>query len=1184
MRQRATALTSSLSQGITTAKTNITQALAQFNANLTSAQTPAPGAAQSLVKEAREFLDQKINTAVTQLETGINNGASQVTQSGQTAVGSINNAASQAISTAENTASQSNSALDELKANADNSFAQLENGHSQTLDNTVTDASNFFSQQSSNLGSKIDSVVANLNSKLAESTNQLTSGLRHGLAQERADIDKAANQAAAKVKPAWKQIVSVAIDVVITVGTTVAIAALAASGLGLPAAIGLAALIGAAGGVARLAAEDALNGQMSSWQEYVEEGAIGAGSGVLQLLGGKAVEKFASPLASKIAQKAAQIGIDTATNTLTDLGTRLANGEKLSLSTVGISLGSSLLGSAGGEALSGSFGKLAKKVQLDRVDNKLLQNSSDLVFDTIGNVTVDMANLTLLQGQSLSLSSLGESVGSSALGHVTGKKIHSHNGNNRSRSLDRTESNPQRIGNQPEINNNLTSIDRQVTSSDLASTSSSESSNPSVVNNNRELAAASENETTGARHRRTTIEDPSTANNKVDSQQDRTSQTNNLQRAENFDKYLTPQTRGKVPVYVDPTLQGNTVRVHYDVDKNGLVTGIHMRCGPDAKPHDIALHERTARTMQRYSGFSGRVMQIKARLQKWVGMHGEPPVGSRAWEARMEVDKLNRIIKHRLDMKAELGLKDNDQTALDAEIKHLEEQLARHEKTLEDMDRDPGVGYVAAEGYSELHNHYTGVPSPEKFLKTTKYQEDSQKALQDLHELFLGKIPEDPEKGKQHRFVRKYRKKELDILKQRLEKEGLIDKEGKLSTEIDPETAKTVMEDLLSSRNGMPFDSVYMFRGLLNPNPQKLKEAVVEELDAQGIKHAELQGTPFGKQDPETFARPNNSQVWFLKLQSGTKRLTPKKGGSLSKSDKKAIETLGTERNVGIDFAGAEDKEFTSAGMKRWQEYYSEIKKKADIDNATYVLRTHAGEGYSQRDEKGNFSSNSNHREIANKNVGQIVDALEQMANKGQLSKNVVVRLGHVTHADFEQLERLAKLSHEHGIIVEANPSSNLATGSVRDKNEMRQVLLKFLHHDGLRTTLNTDGGGVMGTTISEEYDKAEEAIELFKEGEIGLVDEKRKIIYHYSEDQMPRPRDRNPDYEYKAITEEQRNNFDIERLKQESDRYLDEIAPNIGSREQRQQSRSTKRTLAQSSSNDDREGLETKKSKRSQK
>ncbi|MDJ0713203.1 MAG: hypothetical protein QNJ54_03145 [Prochloraceae cyanobacterium] len=672
VRQQGNALTASLQQGIATAKTNITQALAQFNANLTSAQTPAPAAAQSSVKEARAFLDQKINTTVTQLETGINNGASQVTQSGQSAVSSINNAASQAISTVENTASQSNSALDELKASADNSFTQLENGHSQTVDNTVSEASNFFSQQSSNLGSKIDSVVTNLNGKLAESTNQLTSALRHSLTQERADIDKAANEAAAKVQPAWKKIVSVAIDVVITVGTTVAIAALAASGVGLVAAIGLAALIGAAGGLARQAANDALNGHMSSWQEYAKQGAIGAGSGVLQLLGGKAVEKFASPLASKLAQKAAQIGIDTTTNTLTDLGSRLANGEKLTLSTVGISLGSSLLGSAGGEALSGSFGKLAKKVQLDKVDNKLLQSSSDLVFDTVSNVTVDMANLTLLQGQSLSWNSFGESVGSSALGHVTGKKIHSHN-NNRFRSFDRSDSNSQRIRQQPEINNNLTTGDRASTR------------RPDL-------------DKTGDRYRRRTQEAPESANNRVDSQQNRTTESNNLQRAENFDKYLTPQTRGKVPIYVDPELKGNTVRVHYDVDSNGLVKNIHMRCGPDAKAMDIALHDRTARTMQRYSGFSGRVMKLKNRLQKLVGRNGEPPVGSRAWEARMEVDKLNKIVRHRLDMKAELGLKDNNHLALDEEIKNLEIQLARHEKTLEEMNTDPGIGYVAAEG------------------------------------------------------------------------------------------------------------------------------------------------------------------------------------------------------------------------------------------------------------------------------------------------------------------------------------------------------------------------------------------------------------------------------------------------------------------------------------------------------
>ena len=163
-----------------------------------------------------------------------------------------------------------------------------------------------------------------------------------------------------------------------------------------------------------------------------------------------------------------------------------------------------------------------------------------------------------------------------------------------------------------------------------------------------------------------------------------------LKRAENFEKYLSPNIKGKVPVYLDPDLEGNTVRVNYDIDEKGLVTNIHIRCGLEAKPMDIVLHDRTARTMLRYSGFMEQMTQIKNSLQKQINnslqktidFKEDFPEDLRFWEARREVELLEKIIKNRLDAKSELGLKDNDQITLDAEIQYLEEQLALHEKNL----------------------------------------------------------------------------------------------------------------------------------------------------------------------------------------------------------------------------------------------------------------------------------------------------------------------------------------------------------------------------------------------------------------------------------------------------------------------------------------------------------------------
>ena len=407
-------------------------------------------------------------------------------------------------------------------------------------------------------------------------------------------------------------------------------------------------------------------------------------------------------------------------------------------------------------------------------------------------------------------------------------------------------------------------------------------------------------------------------------------------------------------------------------------------------------------------------------------------------------------------------------------------------------------------------------------------------------------------------FARKRGGEEIEIFKRILNREGMLDESGQLLTTINPEKAKNVLYDLTSSNNGTPFDSVYKIRGLLKVDPNKYAQEVVKELMSQDISYAELQGfiTGWGEKKLLSHFATKDIQVWFLGLLSGKVRLTQKGGkGNLTQVDHKVLKNLGEKRNIGIDFAGAETEEFTDAGMEVWQKIYSAMKEKALNDDGTYVLRTHVGEGAPERDQAGNIKPDSNHEKIANHNVGQMVKTLGSMDEKGQFSDNVVVRLGHVTHADFEQLGTLNEISKKHGVIVEANLTSNFTTGTVKNENEMHRVLLRFLYQENLKVTLNTDGGGVMGTTIANEYKEAQKAIDRFKSGELTLIDEKGKIIYYYDQNSIPDLEDLEDveqEYQHLPLLESKKNNFNIERLKQESDRYIDEIAPKIGSSGQR--------------------------------
>ncbi|WP_141765396.1 hypothetical protein [Streptomyces malaysiensis] len=150
-----------------------------------------------------------------------------------------------------------------------------------------------------------------------------------------------------------------------------------------------------------------------------------------------------------------------------------------------------------------------------------------------------------------------------------------------------------------------------------------------------------------------------------------------------------------VDVRIDPELPGRAVRVHYDIDDNGLISNVRMAAGPSATPTDIQLHAPTARTMMRYGGLSGRVRQLLRQVGEWVGVHGSPPVGSRAWEARLELRKLPDIITDRA--RAYADAEPAARAELESELGSLIQQFKTHADTLKEWNLDPGRGYVAAE-------------------------------------------------------------------------------------------------------------------------------------------------------------------------------------------------------------------------------------------------------------------------------------------------------------------------------------------------------------------------------------------------------------------------------------------------------------------------------------------------------
>jgi hypothetical protein len=154
---------------------------------------------------------------------------------------------------------------------------------------------------------------------------------------------------------------------------------------------------------------------------------------------------------------------------------------------------------------------------------------------------------------------------------------------------------------------------------------------------------------------------------------------------------LPRDLRGRLPVDIDPELPPRTVRVEHDPLPRIVV-------GPGARAADIRLHVETARNVLQLHGAYGRVRHLLDGFADWAFLHGEPPPGTRAWEARQELRKLPDILEARMREASNPDLTIRQRAEIEAEVAHLREQLATHTRTLAEMDLSPGRGFIAAEG------------------------------------------------------------------------------------------------------------------------------------------------------------------------------------------------------------------------------------------------------------------------------------------------------------------------------------------------------------------------------------------------------------------------------------------------------------------------------------------------------
>lgn len=167
---------------------------------------------------------------------------------------------------------------------------------------------------------------------------------------------------------------------------------------------------------------------------------------------------------------------------------------------------------------------------------------------------------------------------------------------------------------------------------------------------------------------------------------------------------------------------GKDARVAYKRGKNGLITDVQIQIGERASAADVRAHAEVATMMLKYSGLAGRIRVLWSHFTNLFagGSAVRAEVGSRAWEARLELFKLDKMMRERHEELAALADKpaaERDaarQAELMRDLDSLELQFQEHAEVFNaiEMGTAEGRGYVAAEGLAagETQRQALGYP------------------------------------------------------------------------------------------------------------------------------------------------------------------------------------------------------------------------------------------------------------------------------------------------------------------------------------------------------------------------------------------------------------------------------------------------------------------------------------------
>ncbi len=272
-------------------------------------QTLQSNIAQNFQKAAQDVRNSVNDAGSSSNESIVSFGSQAVEQIGQAASASVEgiaNQKSQAITTGEGMKSSGMSSLDSLKTEAESQLAQI-----------TESLNNFFNEKISEFTNSFNEASQKIDEDLKSNADEVIAGFQTEIDNLPATLTTKANEAEAAVKPRWRKVLSVIIEIVAAVALAAVVALLVASGVGIIGLLIGGAIAGALIGAGKQMLNNAIDGKPLS-EGVGKAMAVGAVEGVFAALTGGA----GSQIMSKVGGKLTSMGASTFVNGASKFGQR----------------------------------------------------------------------------------------------------------------------------------------------------------------------------------------------------------------------------------------------------------------------------------------------------------------------------------------------------------------------------------------------------------------------------------------------------------------------------------------------------------------------------------------------------------------------------------------------------------------------------------------------------------------------------------------------------------------------------------------------------------------------------------------------------------------------------------------------------------------------------------------------